>query len=135
MISLRSKYNLQETILGLADFYKNFSNIYFPLRLDSRGRIYCSSSYLHYQSTELAKALLLFAKPGVISKKNLDDTKFLEFYGVNCFGKDKLSDHFKRKWIRDNIVDILDYDNGILLNKAKNKFLFFAWSINVIMNF
>ena len=49
--SYLSKLNLQETILGLADFYQNFSKIYFPLRMDNRGRIYCSNSYLNYQSS------------------------------------------------------------------------------------
>jgi DNA-directed RNA polymerase len=64
-----SRLNLQEIVLGLADFYKNFSEIYFPLRMDQRGRLYCSTTYLNYQSNELAKSLLLFAKPGIISKK------------------------------------------------------------------
>jgi DNA-directed RNA polymerase len=90
-----SKLNLQEIVLGLADFYKNFSEIYFPLRMDQRGRLYCSTTYLNYQSNELAKSLLLFAKPGIISKKDLRAIKYLEFYGVNCFGKDKLSDQAK----------------------------------------
>lgn len=80
-----SKLNLQETILGLADFYKNFSAIYFPIRMDSRGRVYCISTYLNYQGSELAKALLLFANPGIINKKDLKDVKYLEFYGVENF--------------------------------------------------
>nr|YP_009327835.1 hypothetical protein [Epichloe festucae]APB96794.1 hypothetical protein [Epichloe festucae]APB96854.1 hypothetical protein [Epichloe hybrida] len=80
LTSLKSKFHLQETILGIADFYKDFSKIYFLLRLDTRGRVYCDNNYLHYQSTELAKSLLLFANPSVISKKNLDDTKYLEYY-------------------------------------------------------
>nr|YP_009327781.1 hypothetical protein [Epichloe typhina]APB96740.1 hypothetical protein [Epichloe typhina] len=74
LTSLKSKFHLQETILGIADFYKDFSKIYFPLRLDTRGRVYCDNNYLHYKSTELAKSLLLFANPSVISKKSLDDT-------------------------------------------------------------
>jgi DNA-directed RNA polymerase len=28
--SLKSKFNLQETILGIAEFYKSYNNIYFP---------------------------------------------------------------------------------------------------------
>jgi DNA-directed RNA polymerase len=95
--SLKSKFNLQETILGIADFYKSYNNIYFPLRLDSRGRIYCNTNYLNYQSSELAKSLLLFSNPSLISKKNLSNVKYLEYYGVNCFGKDKISDKLKVK--------------------------------------
>jgi DNA-directed RNA polymerase len=93
--SYKSKVNLQETILGLAEFYGKFSSIYFPVRMDQRGRIYCTSTYLNYQSTELAKSLLLFVKPGIIHKKDLSKVKYLEFYGVNCFGKDKISDKAK----------------------------------------
>ena len=66
--SHNSKVVLQETILGLADYYRKFSKIYFPVRLDKRGRLYCSSNYLNYQSNELSKALLLFAYPGTILK-------------------------------------------------------------------
>ena len=122
-----SKLSLQETILGLAEFYKNFSDIYFPVRLDIRGRVYCTSTYLTYQSSELSKALLLFSTPGIINKKDLTSIKYLEFYGVNCFGKDKMSDSAKSKWTKDNLEDIIDYDNGILLNKAKDKLLFLAF--------
>ena len=84
------KINLQETILGIAEFNRKFPSIYFPVRMDSRGRMYCSSTYLNYQSCELPKALLLFSIPGVINKANLTDVKYLEYYGVNCFGKDKI---------------------------------------------
>lgn len=124
-----SKLNLQETILGLADFYKNFSAFYFPIRMDIRGRIYCSSTYLNYQSSELAKALLLFSNPGIVNKKDLNSVKYLEFYGINCFGKDKISDRAKSKWVKDNLEDIINYDNGIFLNKAKDKLLFLAFCI------
>lgn len=124
-----SKLNLQETILGIADFYKNFPAFYFPIRMDIRGRIYCSSTYLNYQSSELAKALLLFSNPGIVNKKDLNSVKYLEFYGINCFGKDKISDRAKSKWVQDNLQDIINYDNGILLNKAKEKLLFLAFCI------
>lgn len=80
-----SKLNLQETIIGLAEFYKNFPAIYFPVRMDQRGRVYCSNTYLNYQSSELAKALLLFSVPGEIDKNDTNSIKFLEYYGVNCF--------------------------------------------------
>ena len=94
-----SKFNLQELVLELAEFYRNFDKIYFPLRMDQRGRIYCSPNYLNYQGSELAKSLWLFAEPSIITKeaKSLYNIKYLEFYGVNCFGKDKLSDEAKLK--------------------------------------
>lgn len=65
-----SKVLLQENILDIAILYQNFSKIYFPVRLDQRGRLYCSSSYLNYQGNELAKSLLLFAVPSTIHKRD-----------------------------------------------------------------
>lgn len=65
--------------------------------MDIRVRVYCSSTYLTYQTSELAKALLLFSNPGIINKKDLTSIKYLEFYGVNCFGKYKISDRAKSK--------------------------------------
>lgn len=124
-----SKLILQEIILGIADFFRNFSAIYFPVRMDQRGRIYCSSTYLNYQSCELSKALLSFSNPGIINKKDLKFVKYLEYYGVNCFGKDKLSNKAKITWIQDNLENIINYDNGKLLNKAKDKLLFIAFCI------
>jgi len=59
--------------------------------MDFRGRIYCSSEYLNYQSTELAKSLLLFSKGEKILKNDLNSINYLKGYGANCFGLDKLS--------------------------------------------
>ena len=84
--SYNSKVTLQETILEIASFFKNFNEIYFPVRLDQRGRLYCSPGFFNYQSNELSKALLLFAKPGIIQKTNYDSIMYLKAYGANCFG-------------------------------------------------
>ena len=84
--SHNSKVVLQETILDIAEFYRKFSKIYFPVRLDQRGRLYCTPSYLNYQSNELSKSLLLFAEPGVINKNNTQSVIYLKAYGANCYG-------------------------------------------------
>jgi DNA-directed RNA polymerase len=85
-VSNYSKYSLQSHILSIATIYRNYDKIYFPIRLDSRGRIYCTPVYLNYQGTELAKALLNF---GNKSKLYLDDDNSLDYlysYGANCYG-------------------------------------------------
>ena len=37
--SHNSKVILQETILKIASFFRNFNEIYYPVRLDQRGRL------------------------------------------------------------------------------------------------
>lgn len=32
---------LERTILNIVEYYKNYPNIYFPIRSDQRGRLYC----------------------------------------------------------------------------------------------
>jgi DNA-directed RNA polymerase len=77
---------LQETILGIAQFFSNFDVFYFPIRLDQRGRLYCSPHFFNYQSNELSKALILFETPGVIKRDDLSSINYLKTYGANCFG-------------------------------------------------
>lgn len=129
LASHRSKLILQQTVLGIADFYSPFSNIYFPVRMDQRGRLYCSPSYLNYQSNELSKALLLFAEPGFVDRNDINAISYLKAYGANCYGGviSKASIIDKAKWVDNNIVNIVDYDNGILLKKAKDKLLFLSF--------
>jgi DNA-directed RNA polymerase len=59
--SFLSKKDLQENILGVAEIFSHVHEFFLPTRLDFRGRLYCISEFLTYQSTELAKALLLFS--------------------------------------------------------------------------
>lgn len=128
---LQSKFVLQEFILNIANLYKNFNSIYFPVKLDHRGRLYCIPAYFNYQSSDLAKALILFSMAGIINKNNLDGIKYLKAYGVHCFGGDisKGSLASKERWVDENLDNIVNYDNGILVNKAKEKLLFIAFCI------
>jgi DNA-directed RNA polymerase len=131
--SYRSKLILEKNILGVANTYLNVS-MYFPLRLDQRGRIYCEPLYFNYQSTELAKALISFAKPGIIHRKDKLTIDYLKSYGANCYGNglDKKSYSKRVDWFNKNIEDVLDYKNGILLTKAKNKCLFLAFCMEYV---
>ena len=127
LASHNSKVVLQESILGIAEFYRKFSTIYFPIRIDQRGRIYCTPSYLNYQSNELSKALILFADAGVVHRNKMHSIIYMKAYGANCFGGaiSKASIKAKLEWVDKNLPNILDYDNGILLKKATDKLLFF----------
>ena len=49
--------------------------------------MYCFSEYLHYQSNELSKYLLLFSEgEKKISKSDINSSKVLKAFGANCFG-------------------------------------------------
>ena len=126
-----SKLDLQENILGLAKVYSNLKEFYLPVRIDYRGRMNCISQYLNYQSTELAKSLLLFSQGEKLVKNDKIAISYFKAYGANCFGNklDKKSWYDRSKWIDDNEKDILNYTNGVLINQAENKLLFISFCI------
>ncbi len=121
----------QEFRLKIANLFKNYNSIYFPVKLDHRGRLYCTPAYFNYPSSDLAKALILFSIPGIINNNYLDEIKYLKSYGVNCFGGDisKGSVEAKLKRVDDNLHNIINFENGVLINRAKEKFLFIAFCI------
>lgn len=129
--SYLSKLDLQENILGLAKVYSTIHEFYLPVRMDFRGRVNCISQYLNYQSTELAKALLLFSKGEKLMKNDNIGISFFKAYGANCFGNklDKKSWADRCKWINENEQDIINYTNCHLISKADNKLLFTAFCI------
>ena len=56
-----SKRLLYAKIIWLAQKFKDYATLFFPLQLDFRGRAYCVPAFLNYQSINGAKALLNFA--------------------------------------------------------------------------
>jgi len=127
--SLLSKKRLEENILGLARAYSNIHEFYLPVRIDYRGRLYCVSEYLNYQSNELAKSLLLFSKGEIINKTDSRAISYLKAYGANCFGNklDKKSWNERTKWVDNNLNSIIKFRNGVLISQADNKLLFIAF--------
>jgi hypothetical protein len=81
-----SKLDLQENIFGLAKVFSFIPEFYLPVRIDSRGRLNCISQYLNYQSSELAKSLLLFSKGERLYKSDQISINYFKAYGANCFG-------------------------------------------------
>jgi hypothetical protein len=127
--SFISQKRVQDNIIALAYVYSLVDEFFIPVRLDYRGRIYCTPAYLNYQSTELAKSLLLFSKSEQIIKTDTKSINYLKIYGANCFGNglDKKSGNDRIKWIDDNIHDIIHFWNGKLIKKADSKLLFIAF--------
>ncbi len=91
--------------------------------------MYCTTDYLNYQGSELAKALLLFSNGEKILKTDTSSIDYLKLFGANCFGNklDKKSAIDRLSWVNDNIDNIRNFKNGVLLHQAENKLLFIAF--------
>ncbi|PVV05457.1 hypothetical protein BB560_000020 [Smittium megazygosporum] len=96
IVQHNDKYYLHKNILTIAELFQD-QIIYFPVFLDTRGRLYCQTDYLSFQGCELAKSLLEFVNGDEIhldlSKNGFsnDALSYLKIFGANCYGKDKLS--------------------------------------------
>jgi hypothetical protein len=125
----RAKKELQDNILGLAYVYSQLHEFFLPVRIDFRGRMYCISEFLNYQSNELAKSLLIFSRGEKIKKTDAKAIDYLKAYGANCFGNklDKKSWFDRCKWVDDNVNGIINFEDGKLVSKASNKLLFIAF--------
>ena len=85
----RSKFIMAKQILDLANQFQDESALYFPHRLDFRGRVYPVPAFLNPQSSDLAKGLLVFANGKPIQDKTAAD--WLAIHGANLYGFDKAS--------------------------------------------
>jgi len=132
--SFLSRRQLEMNILGLALIFKNVPQFYIPVRIDNRGRTYCMVDYLHYQSIELAKSLLLFSKGEMIYKSDTKSIDYLKIFGANCYGNgiDKKTYVDRVEWVNKNEFNILNFKNGILLREADSKLLFIAFCFEYI---
>ena len=127
--SLSSKISLQKNILNIAECYSDMEKLYFPVRLDNRTRIYCETDYFDYQKSDLAKGLILFVKPGIMLKSDIDIINYFKAYGANMFGEglDKKSFNYRVKWVDSNSNDILNFRDNDIINKSENKACFLAF--------
>ena len=127
--SFNSRKHLELNILGLATLFRGISNIYLPVRLDYRGRLYCIVEYLNYQGIDLAKGLLQFSKGEKVYLSDKIAINYLKIFGANSFGNklEKKSFFDRISWIDNNLEDIINFENGILLSKAENKILFLSF--------
>lgn len=121
--SIISKLMVEKNVLNIAETYSRFDKIYFPLVLDFRTRLYCETVYFDYQKDDLAKGLISFAKPGVITKYDDLSFSFFKAYGANMYGQglDKKSLNSRVKWIDDNSERILNFEFNDIVDNAKNK--------------
>ena len=73
----------------------------------------------------------MFENLTTIKREDIQCIDYLKAYGANSFGGriGKSSEDKKLEWVNENIDNIINYDNGILLKKAKDKLLFLAFCI------
>ena len=123
--------SLYKNILNIALLMKD-ETIYFPTFLDFRGRIYPTPNYLNYQSSDLARSLLLFKEidnntegksliRSLLYKHTKDEENnllesyylneemaYVKIYLANVFGKSKLSREERINWFEENISEMLE---------------------------
>ena len=94
-----------EAIQRLAE--KNLGKPFYHLyNLDFRGRIYPNTAFLHEQSSDNAKGILMLDEPVPLGK---DGFYWLKVHTANVWGNDKVSLDDRAKWVDDNLDDILAY--------------------------
>lgn len=86
---------------------RNMDNAFYHLyNLDFRGRIYPNTAFLHEQSSDNAKGLLLLDEPVRLGENG---SYWLSVHTANMWGNDKVSLDDRAQWVQDNLDDILLY--------------------------
>jgi DNA-directed RNA polymerase len=86
-------------IILLAEKFASAPAIWFPARLDFRGRMYPRPQYLTPQGSDLAKSLLEFGEGKVIDARG---EFWLAVHLANTFGEDKVGLDARESWARLN---------------------------------
>jgi len=87
--------------------------------------VYTLPSYLTYQGTDLAKSLINFANPDLITD---DRISHLKRYGANLYGNDKASLDYRSNWVDSHSSKITALDLDFIV-KADEPFCFLAFAI------
>jgi DNA-directed RNA polymerase len=115
-----------EAIQRLAEKHidKPFYHLY---NLDFRGRIYPNTAFLHEQSSDNAKGILLLNEPVPLGEEGY---YWLCVHTANTWGNDKVGLDDRVTWVQDSFIDILSYTEKPLENtgwmEADKPFSFLA---------
>jgi DNA-dependent RNA polymerase len=121
-----SKYYLDRTILTNAILYRN-SDIFFPVFMDFRGRLYTNTPSFSFQGNELIKSLLLFSQGEILNESGV---RSLKLYIANCYGISKESNERKLEWVESNINELIDIKNKFWM-KGKDALLLLSACIEL----
>lgn len=127
--SILSKIQMERNILSIAITFSKVTKIYFPVRLEFRGRVLCTTEFFDFQKNDLAKGLISFANPGSIRKTDNEAIKYFKGYGANMYGHglDKKSLNYRAKWVDDNSEKLLNFESNDIVESAENKACFISF--------
>jgi DNA-directed RNA polymerase len=94
-----------ESIAKMANHFRS-RNFYHLYNTDFRGRIYTNTSWLHEQSSDTAKGLLLLAEPTPLGENGLF---WLYVHIANCWGKDKLKLDQRAEFTESKLDELLSF--------------------------
>jgi len=95
------KFLKAKMVTGVAEELRD-SSLYFPQRLDYRGRVYPLPNYLNIQGDDFCKSLLLF---GVAQPLGNSEAS-LGIHVANLFGQDKKNIAERLEWYYTNIDEL-----------------------------
>jgi len=115
-----------EAIQRLAE--KNLDKPFYHLyNLDFRGRIYPNTAFLHEQSSDNAKGILMLDEAVPLGENGY---YWLCVHTANVWGNDKVSLDDRAQWVLDNFDDMMSYVNNPMKNtgwmKADKPFSFLS---------
>lgn len=121
-------------ILKLAQEFSKYDEIYFPMNIDFRGRVYPLPTGLNPQGDDMTKGLLQYANPVPVSKKDAPDAlRWLAIHGAGLAGHDKISLEDRVQWVNDNIDNILSSAENPIdyrwWQEQDKPWQFLAWSM------
>lgn len=95
---------------------KNIDNVFYHCyNFDFRGRIYVNTAFLHEQSSDNAKGLLLFDKGVPLGEHGLF---YLKVHLSNCFGNDKVSLKERAEFVDKHLELFISYAEKPTLNQG-----------------
>lgn len=107
---------------------KHLDNAFYHLyNFDFRGRIYPNTAFLHEQSSDNAKGILMLDQPELLGEDGLD---WLYYHAANCWGEDKLPKKERIQWGRDHMdmmgEIVIDPTKDLRWHDAEKPFSFLA---------
>ncbi len=97
-------------LLHIADRFKDEPEIWFPMSLDFRGRLYYKPPYLNPQGSDLARSLLEFSYFTYIQTE--EQANWLRIHGANVYGLGKSDWQTRIDWVMEHEQLILQAGNS-----------------------